>query len=98
MPIFVTVQADQDINAEMMLYQNGLPLLAIHDRSASVMFTVDASAADGVDQAVRWAGELVRAARQFEQECQRIAGQRLDRVAAESVPPDHGVSAPYGGA
>jgi hypothetical protein len=86
MPIFVTVQPDGGTKAETMIYTNGLPLLAIHDSSASVMFTVDTDG-DGPAQAARWAAELVRAVQQFARECQRVVADFPPVPPVPPVPP-----------
>lgn len=77
MPIFVTVEPDEETRTETLLYANGMPMLAVNDASASVMFTA-APTADGARIASDWAGRLIRAANQFDHECRRFAEPRPD--------------------
>lgn len=70
MPIMVTVEPNENTRAETIMYANGMPMLAVNDTSASVMFTPSPSM-DGARVAGEWASRLMHAARQFQHECLR---------------------------
>ncbi|GAA2815793.1 hypothetical protein [Saccharopolyspora taberi] len=72
MPIFVTVQPDEKTHAECLIHATGTPMLAIHDPSASVMFTAGPSA-EAAQHAAVFASRLTQAGRQFEYEALRRA-------------------------
>ena len=88
MPIYVTVQPDEKTRAQCLVHTTGAPMLAVHDPTASVMFTVDQEAPT---HAVRFASELITSSQQFTHEARRYCGFLNEQaIGTHAVRPNEG--------